>query len=89
MKIIFEIKLNFENVNIAKAVRKAVNPDNVRLPPNIIINDLSSEDSAYVVYEIICNILTSKDILKCRSTVDDLLAHIGLIQRTLKQLDIR
>ncbi len=84
MKVKITIKVNLTDAKVVEALMRSTTPDNIGLPKGIRIEGLVKGNEA--TYVIKCEISEPKDVLKCRNTADDLLAHMELVLKTIRSL---
>ena len=72
------ITLEYSDVKTAKAIAKAVSPDNLTVPVGLQIITVS--DDCKVVTDIVCE----KKMVTFIATVDDLLFNVSVAEKALK-----
>ncbi|MEM1552891.1 MAG: KEOPS complex subunit Pcc1 [Candidatus Bathyarchaeia archaeon] len=73
-----EIIISYDDVESAKAVAKAVSPDNFKVPPGLFVK--TTRDGKEVTTRINCK----RKLQTFIATIDDLLFAISLAEKTLK-----
>ena len=75
------LQFKYHDEKIAKAVSKAIKPDNLKTPDFMIINTF------YVGDNVIIKILYSKRIETLLATVDDLLLCVNAIEECIEVME--
>ena len=75
------LRFKYHDEKIAKAVSKAIRPDNLKTPDFMIINTF------YVGDNVIIKILYSKRIETLLATVDDLLLCVNAIEECIEVME--
>jgi len=71
-----KIKLSYKNEREAEAVAKAVSPDNVEVPPGLLVNTVRRGSKVFTTIE--CETKLETFI----STLDDLLSCVSVAEKT-------
>ncbi|MEM2843559.1 MAG: KEOPS complex subunit Pcc1 [Candidatus Bathyarchaeia archaeon] len=75
-----EIKIFYKNKKYAKAVAKAIQPDNLSAPPEIKVKTINKENMVF------SNVKCKTKIESFIETIDDLLRCIQAAESALKKL---
>lgn len=73
-----EIRIKYESDEEAKAVARAVSPDNLRVPPGLTVKTFA--DGKCVVTKIVCK----RPLKTLMSTIDDLLQCMQVAEKALE-----
>lgn len=80
MRVEAKFSLKYENEREADAVAKAVSPDNVEIPPGLIVE--THREKCRLVASVCC----SRSLETFTATLDDLLACISAAEKTFKAI---
>jgi tRNA threonylcarbamoyladenosine modification (KEOPS) complex Pcc1 subunit len=72
-----EITLTYRAVREAEAIAKAVSPDNVKVPPGLSVKTVRRKNKVFTQIECATRLQTFI------ATIDDLLSHVSVAEKTL------
>jgi hypothetical protein len=75
------LTIRFKNSKIAKAVAKAVSPDNATAPKDLTVETISKGKKVY------CKVVCFKSAETFLATLDDLLSSISMAERMIKEAE--
>jgi hypothetical protein len=75
-----EIIIDYEDINMAKAVAEAISPDNCKMPAGLKVETTNSKEKVFTLVE--CKIFST-----FLATIDDLLFSVVAAERTVECLD--
>lgn len=80
-----KLELDLVDSKVCETVLRALRPDNVDVPPSILLGDECMDGKLILSLKCICS--SPRDVLSLRNTVDDYLAHLQVSLQTLNRIE--
>ena len=79
------LELDLGDPKICESVLKALRPDNVEVPPFIVLRDVCKDGKLLLSLRSTCS--KPREVVSLRNTVDDYLAHLQVSLQALKSTE--
>ena len=78
------VKLSSSNCKLVESIKKALEPDNVKTPRNMSINEYIKVENLECIYTIEVKIVddVTNALKRARSTIEEILSIVKLLSKT-------